>query len=49
MCGIAGFIDPDGVSIKFAKQVGNAMGKAIQHRGPDDSGLWIDKDYGVVL
>ena len=49
MCGIAGFIDPDGVNIKFAKQIGNAMGKAIQHRGPDDSGLWIDKDYGVVL
>ena len=49
MCGIAGFIDPEGVNIKYAKEIGKAMGKAIQHRGPDDSGLWIDKDCGVVL
>lgn len=49
MCGIAGFIDPEGFSLKNAKQIGKAMGKSIQHRGPDDSGLWIDKDYGVTL
>ena len=49
MCGIAGFIDHEGFSVKYAKQIGNAMGKAIQHRGPDDSGLWIDKENGIVL
>ena len=49
MCGIVGFIDPDGFSLNNAKQIGDAMGKAIQYRGPDHSGLWIDKDHGVTL
>ncbi len=49
MCGIAGFIDTEGVNLKYLKQIGNVMGKAIHHRGPDDSGLWLDEDYGVTL
>ena len=49
MCGIAGFIDLNGFSLLQAQNIGKSMGKAIQHRGPDDSGLWIEKDYGVVL
>ena len=49
MCGIAGFIDPEGINLKYAKEIGRAMGKAIQHRGPDDFGIWIDKDNGVTL
>ena len=49
MCGIAGFIDPKGISLKYAKEIGRAMGKAIQHRGPDDSGIWIDENNGVTL
>jgi asparagine synthase (glutamine-hydrolysing) len=49
MCGIAGFIDPGGFNLKYAKEIGRAMGKAIEHRGPDDSGVWVDKDNGVTL
>lgn len=49
MCGIAGFVDLEGFNSNYAKEVGNAMGKAIQHRGPDNSGLWVDRDNGVTL
>lgn len=46
MCGIAGVLkyqEPDlghGVSEMIA---------AIRYRGPDDSGLWCDADYGLAL
>lgn len=49
MCGIAGFIDSKGINFDYANEIGKAMGKAIQHRGPDDSGIWIDKDNGLTL
>jgi len=37
MCGIAGYINPEGIqSENIAK-----MSMAVLHRGPDDSGLFI--------
>lgn len=49
MCGIAGIWsstkgngDPNATAVK-------AMAKAIQHRGPDDAGLWISNDQALVL
>ena len=42
MCGIAGFMILR-LQFKNAKEIGRAMGKIIQHRGPDDFGIWIDK------
>ena len=48
MCGIAGFIDNEGINLKYAKQIGNAMGKVIQHRAKTIR-LWIDIEYGVVF
>lgn len=48
MCGITGFIDPgmgtDELSLRVA-----AMLNRIQHRGPDDGGMWSDDRHGVAL
>ena len=48
MCGIAGFLrghswpaDPGAVL--------DAMGQALEHRGPDGAGTWIDGAQGVAL
>ncbi len=50
MCGIAGVIstDPrdDGPSLGNSIQ---AMTDVLAHRGPDDSGVWLDADLGVAL
>ena len=50
MCGFAGFIDlslqnnPDNLH-----QVVQQMSNVLRHRGPDDSGVWVDPDVGVAL
>ena len=49
MCGIAGFVNPNGFYIDNAKHIGRVMGESIKHRGPDNSGLWYDQSYGVLL
>ncbi|MCM5527955.1 asparagine synthase (glutamine-hydrolyzing) [Parasegetibacter sp. NRK P23] len=40
MCGIAGIIHKEAGQISL--QTLQAMGNALRHRGPDDSGTWID-------
>ena len=47
MCGITGFISNclDDNSARIAEQ----MTYALRHRGPDDSGIWLDKQSGVAL
>jgi asparagine synthase (glutamine-hydrolysing) len=46
VCGFAGYIGrralPD-------QELLEKMGNAIIHRGPDDSGIWFDRDTGVGL
>lgn len=44
MCGIAGYIHTDGTPASHA--VVKQMLKAIAHRGPDGSGVWIQDDLG---
>jgi asparagine synthase (glutamine-hydrolysing) len=50
MCGISGFIDfsrqnsSDGL-----REVARQMASSLAHRGPDDSGVWIDHGAGVSL
>ncbi|NBX35848.1 MAG: asparagine synthase (glutamine-hydrolyzing) [Planctomycetes bacterium] len=39
MCGVAGFLDPSG-RVRDPRAVLDRMSSALQHRGPDDSGLW---------
>ncbi|MBT5471758.1 MAG: asparagine synthase (glutamine-hydrolyzing) [Nitrospina sp.] len=48
MCGLAGFFssesfnfDPHDTLLK--------MGNALEHRGPDDSGIWFDSENGIGL
>ncbi len=50
MCGITGFIDqaastPGGVLDTLA----GAMADSLQHRGPDDRGVWCDQEAGIAL
>jgi asparagine synthase (glutamine-hydrolysing) len=49
MCGIAGFFDRSGFNPENGRAIGERMGQAIRHRGPDDSGVWLDASAGVVL
>lgn len=45
MCGIAGMLEPGGAD----SEVLAAMTDVLVHRGPDDSGLWIDAEAGAAL
>ena len=39
MCGIAGFVGP----LLNPEDALNIMAKKLDHRGPDDKGIWVDK------
>ncbi len=41
MCGIAGFLDYPGTEIKQGEHILNRMLSRIQHRGPDETGLYL--------
>jgi asparagine synthase (glutamine-hydrolysing) len=45
MCGIAGFLSTRSVD----EDVVRRMIDPIRHRGPDDQGVWIDREAGVGL
>lgn len=47
MCGIAGFLGSGltSTNVDWARD----MAHAIAYRGPDDAGVWADKDAGIVL
>jgi asparagine synthase (glutamine-hydrolysing) len=49
MCGIAGFFDPRGLDSEVALVTLERMVNRLHHRGPDDSGLWVDERLGVAL
>lgn len=49
MCGITGFWRFPGESEDTMTGWGNAMNATLNHRGPDDSGLWTDSAAGIVL
>jgi asparagine synthase (glutamine-hydrolysing) len=50
MCGITGFLDalgqrsPDEMAATVER-----MANTLRHRGPDDSGTWVDADSGIAL
>lgn len=50
MCGIAGIFDPGAAANgeELARVVAHMTG-ALRHRGPDDSGQWIDASAGIAL
>ena len=49
MCGVVGFIQPGGFAIEEGEAVASRMATVISHRGPDDAGVWLDRELGVAL
>src|SRR5512132_3969862 len=50
VCGITGVLDGTGARTEDALLGAVlAMTNAVAHRGPDDSGLWVDAAAGVAL
>jgi asparagine synthase (glutamine-hydrolysing) len=50
MCGIAGYWNiSQAESHDYKTSLATQMISALQHRGPDDSGIWIDSHSGVTL
>lgn len=49
MCGILGFLNPNGVERAHALALAERMGRRITHRGPDDHGEWCESNDGIVL
>lgn len=48
MCGLAGALQADLRSEQWQQRL-SAMNEALVHRGPDDSGIWLNADSGVGL
>ena len=46
MCGIAGIVTGTGGS---STETLNRMTDQLEHRGPDDSGIWFDEEAGIAL
>jgi asparagine synthase (glutamine-hydrolysing) len=49
MCGFAGFLTAQTISLEGLEAVANLMANTIAHRGPDDAGAWVDTQAGVAL
>jgi len=48
MCGITGFLGWQKTASEMTQQV-RRMVATLEHRGPDDAGLWLDPGAGVAL
>jgi asparagine synthase (glutamine-hydrolysing) len=49
MCGIAGFLTSSSKTEQELKILASSMADQLAHRGPDDSGVWVDPRAGVAL
>ena len=50
MCGITGFFDTThSLSSETQLNTVTRMSDSIRHRGPDDSGAWVDAESGIAL
>ncbi len=49
MCGIAGILSTKKIKIENLINKLGVMNKLIAHRGPDDQGIWTDKDKTIGL
>ena len=49
MCGIAGFFQPGGFLSGAAQADLGRMAAALEHRGPDGEGQWLDEEGGIAL
>lgn len=48
MCGLTGFLG-EAAQRDNAEHIALRMAKQIAHRGPDDDGVWVDKEAGIAL
>jgi asparagine synthase (glutamine-hydrolysing) len=48
MCGIAGLVSPNGDAVSIRDAI-TRMTDAIRHRGPDDSGLFVERGMGLGM
>ncbi|HSD11569.1 MAG TPA: asparagine synthase (glutamine-hydrolyzing) [Candidatus Binatia bacterium] len=50
MCGISGLLDRSGAHERGEMEaIVSCMADALHHRGPDDSGTWVDAEAGIAL
>lgn len=49
MCGLAGILDSRGLDPRCTRERVGRMTDALRHRGPDDSGFWMDGEAGVAF
>jgi asparagine synthase (glutamine-hydrolysing) len=49
MCGLTGFWQPGGCNTHEAQALARSMTDTLIHRGPDDSGIWLDGETGLAL
>ncbi len=49
MCGVAGFLSTRNWNPEEMRSITSRMTNSIAHRGPDDSGIWVDPEAGVAL
>ena len=49
MCGVTGFWQPLGAARLDLRTVARRMTDRLAHRGPDDSGEWVDEAAGIAL
>jgi asparagine synthase (glutamine-hydrolysing) len=49
MCGLTGFLRSGQCRENSELELARLMAREIAHRGPDDSGVWLDADAGIAL
>jgi asparagine synthase (glutamine-hydrolysing) len=49
MCGLTGYLRSDECRENVELESAQLMAREIAHRGPDDSGVWLDADAGIAL
>ena len=49
MCGIAGFVSEGPQDREESLRILEHMGASLKHRGPDDSGVWLDRHHRAGL
>mgnify|MGYP006314290005 FL=1 len=50
MCGLTGFwSEQPGDNFGGRAEIVRRMADALRHRGPDDSGIWVDDASGIAL
>ena len=50
MCGVTGFVDLKRETTRAdLESLARNMAATLRHRGPDDSGVWVDESVGVAL